>query len=252
MMSAAMIERPASNSLGMHRLLVTQRDPSIPAYRALGFLSQHSDGIFRFAYLREAVASSWFTPLPGLSRTDGGYSSSSLFPLFAERVISPRRPDRVETMRALDLSTDATPFEVLTRSGGRRVEDQIELTPVAVPDVGGRLEFDFLVHGVRYTTAEAQELITTLPVGHPLAIRHEPTNTFNPLARLVLEGEVSLGYVPDPLVRVVHRMTDLRASVLRANGPEVGYHMRLLVRLGGRVDGPAPFTGPDWETVGDV
>ena len=33
---------------------------------------------------------------------------------------------------------------------------------------------------------------------------------------------------------------------------EVGFHMRLLVRLAGHLDGPAPFTGPEWETVGGV
>lgn len=249
MMSTSLQVRPIGESLSTRRLLVTQRDPSVPAYRALGFLSQSPDGLFRFAYLRAAVAAPWFSPLPGLSRTDRVYSSPRLFPLFAERVISPRRPDRPMTLRALDLGADATPFEVLARSGGRRVEDHIELTPVAVPDAQGQIQFDFLVHGVRYTTAQARDRITDLRTGDPLIIEHEPTNDHNPLARLVLSDDLTLGYVPDPLVTTVHRMTDLGAFVLRANGPEVGFHMRLLVRLRGLVEGAAPFTGPDWVTV---
>jgi hypothetical protein len=57
---------------------------------------------------------------------------SPLFPLFAERVISQRRPDRPQARKALGLPLEAGPFEVLTRSAGRRVEDQIELMPVPV------------------------------------------------------------------------------------------------------------------------
>ncbi len=251
-MTTTTLERTGNRSIGTHRLLVTQRDPSVPAYRPLGFLSLHSDGTFRFAYLRSAVDASWFAPLPGLSRTEGAYTSPRLFPLFAERVISPRRPDRPATMKALDLSTDATPFEVLTRSGGRRVEDHIELTPVGVSTDVGAIAFDFLVHGVLYTTAEAQDRITALRTGDSLAIQHDPANTYNTMARLVIDDQLRLGYVPDPLVSVVHRMTDVGVTVLMANGPEVGFHMRLLVRLTGRLDGPPPFTGTEWETVGPV
>lgn len=250
MMATPLQERLiGGRSMSARRLLVTQRDPSVPAYRALGFLSQGKDGLFTFAYIQSAVEAPWFIPLPGLSRTDGPYLSPRLFPLFAERVVSPRRPDRPMTLRALDLESDATPFEVLSRSGGRRVEDQIELTPVPVPDARGEVEFDFLVHGVRYTSPEAQACISRLRPGDPLLLQHEPSNAFNPLARLVLRGGLTLGYVPDPLVSTVHHLRNLHAAVLRANGPEVGFHMRLLVRLNGIVGGAAPFTGPEWATV---
>lgn len=233
------------------RLLVTQRDPGSLTYRPLGFLADEVERGYSFAYLRSTVQAPWFVALPGLSRTDGPSRSAFLFPLFAERVISPRRPDRPQTMRALGLPLDAGPFEVLRRSAGRRVEDQIELVPV--PDIGadGWVELAFLVHGVRHMTQEAQDQISALAVGERLNLRPEPTNTVNTRAVLVTDsGELPVGYVPDPLLEFVSEMTDVETSVLQANGPEVGFHMRLLVRLEGRLQSD-PFARSEWATVGE-
>ncbi len=233
------------------RLLVTQRDPGSLTYRPLGFLADEAERGYSFAYLRSTVQAPWFVALPGLSRTVGPSRSDSLFPLFAERVISPRRPDRPQTMRALGLPLEAGPFEVLRRSAGRRVEDQIELVPV--PDVGadGRVELDFLVHGVRYMTQEAQDRISALAVGEPLNLRPEPMNPVNTRAVLVTDsGELPVGYVPDPLLEFVSEMTDVEASVLQANGPDVGFHMRLLVRLKGRLQSD-PCARSEWATVSE-
>src|SRR5476651_2848032 len=91
------------------RLLVTQRDPGTLTYRPLGFLADEAERGYSFAYLRSTAQAPWFITLPGLSRTDGPSRSASLFPLFAERVISPRRPDRPQTMRALGLPLEAGP-----------------------------------------------------------------------------------------------------------------------------------------------
>jgi hypothetical protein len=228
---------------------VTQRDPGTLTYRPLGFLADEAERGYSFAYLQSTVQVPWFVALPGLSRTDGPSRSATWFPLFAERVISPRRPDRPQTMRALGLPLEAGPFEVLRRSAGRRVEDQIEL--VRVPDVraDGRAELEFLVHGVRYLAQEAQDRISALAVGERLNLRPEPTNTVNARAVLVTDSsELPVGYVPDPLLQFVSEMTDVETSVLQANGPEVGFHMRLLVRLEGRLQSD-PFARSEWATV---
>ena len=71
-------------------------------------------GAFRFSYLRREVDRKGFRPLPGLARAvEGSITSESLFPLFAERVISSRRPDRESSLQTLGLSMDAAPFEIL-------------------------------------------------------------------------------------------------------------------------------------------
>lgn len=123
-------ERIEAESPRPSRLLVTRRDPDTRRYLSLGFLSC-SDGGYQFGYLRGAIESPDFQPLPGFGRTDRTYAAERLFPVFAERVMSSRRPDRQEALAALGLPETAAPFEVLVNSGGRSVGDSVELSSCA-------------------------------------------------------------------------------------------------------------------------
>ena len=140
------------------RLVVTRRDSTTGRNAALGFLTRDHNGAFAFVYLRSA-AESGERPLPGLPSLLTTYRSGRLFPIFAERVMSSRRPDRQASLEALGLGLEAAPFEVLLRSGGLRVGDTIELLPAPVADAGDQVQFEFLVHGVRYMSREAQDRI---------------------------------------------------------------------------------------------
>lgn len=253
-MAISVLNRPArqSSDVTASRLLVTRQDNDTRLYRPIGFLCC-DDGEYTFQYLKKSVESEWFSPLPGLSDVRRRYTSSQLFPIFAERVISARRPDRTETLKALGLPADAAPFEVLTRTGGRRVGDTIELVPMPVVAEDGAFSQLFLVHGVRYRTDEAQSRISGLRPGEALRLTPEPGNIVNSLAVQVedLEG-LTLGFVPDPLAEFVQGVLadrrGYRLTVEQANGPEVGFHFRLLVRLEGYSEpGAEPYTGPDGE-----
>lgn len=232
------------------RLLVTRRDPDTRQYHSVGFLSL-VEGRYTFAYLRSLVEGNAFRPLPGFADGHRIYEDAKLFPIFAERIMSPRRPDRPGVMEALGLDVDAEPFEVLARSGGRRVGDTIELVPVPRPAADGSTTIDFFVHGVRHMTSEAQARITGLQADERLQLEPEPENDVESRAVLVTDTDkVRLGYVPTPLLDVVHDMDNPQAVVLRANPPRVGFHFRLLVRVSGSMQfGRFPFTGPDWDTT---
>lgn len=235
------------------RLLVTQKEPAQQLYRSIGFL-EYDGTQYAFYYLRSAVSAPWFRPLPGLSQVNRKYVSGDLFPLFRERVPSSRRDDFRTIMRLLGLPQDADPFEVLARSGGHRTGDSIELIPVPMVDLDGFVSFTFFSHGVRYTTEEAQNRIANLRTGELLELVPEMTNPVNPQAMLVTErGRLLLGYVPNPLVGLVSDISSgpHALTVERANGSDVPFHFRLMVRLTGRVDPRrrAPFTGPAWEPV---
>jgi hypothetical protein len=252
-MAISVLNRPPrqSSDVTASRLLVTRQDDT-RLYRPIGFLCC-DHGEYTFQYLKKFVESEWFSPLPGLSDVRKRYSSTQLFPIFAERVISARRPDRTESLRALGLPSDAAPFEVLTRTGGRRVGDTIELVPMPVVGEGGSFSQLFLVHGVRYRTDEAQSRISGLRPGEALRLTPEPANLVNSLAVQVedLEG-LTLGFVPDPLAEFIQGvLADPRGhslTVEQANGPEVGFHFRLLVRLEGYSQpGTEPYTGSGWE-----
>ncbi|WP_418303096.1 HIRAN domain-containing protein [Nocardioides dokdonensis] len=160
-----------------------------------------------------------------------------------------KRPDRARYLEALDLDEQSEPWEVLVRSGGRRAGDTIEVLPEPVIGPDGATSCVFLVHGVRHCGPQASAEICGLSAGDSLALRWEEDNPVNPRAVLVLNNSgTELGYVPDPLVEYVQTVmtaSEARLSVVRANGPEVGSHLRLLVRLDGFVPvGYQPFPAP--------
>lgn len=252
-MTATPVMQPAFSRAGdtVTRLLVTVRDPGTRLYRPVGFLSQMATG-YSFAYLRTAVERSDFRPLPGLARAVmGPVESKHLFALFAERVISSRRPDRQESLAALGLPLDAAPFEVLARSQGQRVGDTIELLPAPFAEPGSSVSFTFLAHGVRHLPTRNQARIETLTPGEPLRLQCDAGNEVNPKAQIVTDlDDLWLGWMPDPLINVVESVEHLSLSVERSNGADVGFHFRLLVRLQGVVRANAElFTGPAWETL---
>jgi len=237
--------------LATDRLLVTVRDPHTRAYRAVGFLNQDGDR-FGFAYLRREVERENFRPLPGLRRAaHGRVWSDTLFPLFAERVVSSRRPDRHVSLDALGLPFDAAPMEVLARSQGQRVGDTVELLPAPIAGPGAAVAFTFLTHGVRYLSEAEQERIASLILGERLRLRLDADNPVNPRAQVVTDTEdVRLGWLPDPLISLMNDIADQQLSVERSSGPQVGFHFRLLARLQGRVTSDTPlFAGPYWETI---
>ncbi|MDT0276209.1 hypothetical protein [Blastococcus goldschmidtiae] len=235
------------------RLLVTEKD-ELGLYRPVGFLDAVDCGeevAYRFAYLEAATRRPSFRPLLGFRDATRPYESAGLFPLFAERIMDPRRPDRPMYLAALDLEDEATPLEVLARSGGQRAGDGILLTPVPHVDGNGRTSCVFLVHGIRHLLG-ATERVDSLRPGDRLRITPEPANPVNPRALLVTEdGNRPLGWVPDALLDYVHEVQDGTLTVVRVNPREVGTRLRLLVRLEG-VASPdwQPFTGPNWSTVG--
>lgn len=210
------------------RLLVSRQDPKSRSFVRVGTLEfdgQH----YTFTYDDDVRRA-----LPGLplGRT---HSSDPLFPIFAERVKDPHRPEWTETLKHMGQPAEAGPFEVLAVSGGRRTGDTYELTPL--PSAGA-VDLPFLVHGVRHLTDDDDErrAIDRLKSGERLSLRCEPENPVNDRALLVTQGGDKLGYVSDPLLDYVHAIIagDHELLVERVNPPEAGMHMRLLVRLRGR------------------
>jgi hypothetical protein len=208
-------------------LLVSRQDPETRRYSRVGVLSR--DGhLFRFKY-DDGVTRA----LPGLP-LGRVHESESLFPIFAERVMDPHRPERAEVLQHLGLGAQAAPLEVLAVSGGGRTGDTYELTPLPQP---GRVSLPFLVHGVRYLTSDERAVIDELKPGDRLDLRCETDNEVNARALLVRQSGDRLGYVPDPLLEHVHRIMErpFELVVDRVNPVAAGMHMRLLVRLTGEL-----------------
>lgn len=211
------------------QLLVSRQDPTTRRFVRIGTLG-FDGALYTFTYEPGTAR-----PLPGLP-LGSTHQSATLFPIFAERVIDPHRPERTETLANLGLPSGAGPFEVLARSGGGRTGDTYELTPLPHP---GDVSLRFLVHGIRHLTPSERAAIDRLAPGARLSLRREPDNPVDARALLVTDDGARLGYVPGPLLEYVHEImrAPYELTVERVNPAAVGMHMRLLVRLDGRYDG---------------
>lgn len=246
-----LIAAPQVPRSGQHarKLLVTQKLPPRNLYETIGILTQESDYSFHFSYLSAYVQAEYFRELPGLPKDPGGVDSDLLFPFFAERVISPARPDRSKSLAFLRLSESAEPFEILARSGGSRINDHLELLPFPEAVGEDRYTFTFFVHGVRYLDGEGHCVLEQLGPGEALQVEREPSNPESELALKISHNGASLGYIPHPLLNFVNPAVaagDYNLTVVQRNSPDAGFHQRLLVRLDYTARGcDAPFSGVD-------
>jgi hypothetical protein len=243
----------ADSTVRRSRLIVTRRGVDDGVYRAIGYLDRTTDGVeppaYEFSYLARVAADPTFVPIVGFRDVERHYRSERLFPSFADRVMSAKRPDRPQYLEGLDLDIDADAWEILTASGGHREGDPIELISLPRFDrTAGETWGHFLAHGVRHRGPEASDRISGLPAGHRLNLEADPANPVNPRAVRIVDGGIHLGFVPDPLLDYVHSVIKGGAydlTVVRANPAETHPHLRLLLRFAGQCD-VFVFDGPDW------
>ena len=188
-------------------------------------------------------------------RLDRVYASDELPPFFANRLMSPRRPDHARHVARLGLDAASDPFDVLARTGGSRATDSIELygVPVAVVEPGGDTVCHstwFLAHGTRHLDAEEQATLLKLQSGEPLTAQPNPSNPHDRNAMLLLRvGGHRVGYLPRYLAADVAERDGfedlLGVTVVQVNPPPAPEVQRLLCRLDLRLPaGHRPFTGP--------
>lgn len=243
----------ADSGLRRSRLIVTRRGVDDGVYQAIGYLDKTTGAdespTYQFTYLARVADDPDFVPIVGFRDVGRRYRSDRLFPSFADRVMSAKRPDRPQYLEALDLDSDADAWEILTASGGHREGDPIELVSLPRFDrADGTTSAHFLAHGVRHRGPGASERITRLSAGQRLGLAPEPENPVNSRAVRIVDDGVHLAFVPDPLLDYVHSVIGSGAydlTVVRANPAETHPHLRLLLRLAGQCDAFV-FDGPDW------
>lgn len=241
---------PMSALDGTHSFLVTRQGrDGTRGYERLGVLTRLDDA-WAFRYFQHVSDDPSAGLLPGLPDAGRVAVSEFLFPVFAERVLSPRRPDRTRILESMGLPIEAGAFEILSRNGGRRSADTIELIqlPVAMEDGVSRLQF--LVHGMRHRSPAEQAAIDTLTTGDELLLQADEGNPHDLMAQLVTTGShTPIGWVPAPLTSLVAGAEGISASVAHVNGSDSTPHLRLLVELRGRLLEAAEFSDPRWQLV---
>lgn len=249
------------------RLVVTWQHPDERLIEPIGVLD-YDGRRYSFSYIRHALQVKDFRPLLGFRDLYRQYISNELFPFFAQRVMDPRRPDYQRYVQRLGLPDDASPWEQIARSQGRRQGDTIQLLPEPINDQGV-ITCRFLVNGVRHVPGPSRILdgrsiqvdrdqveaaLSALRPGDPLRIAREPDNPINKLALMVItDSATPIGWIPNLMVEDMHRLLSRAQVTMTAdhvNGPSAPSHLRLLALLTGRDAGHFRFfVGKKWELL---
>ena len=229
-------------------------------------IAHESDGraSYRFRYIRGAEQARKSANFPGLMEfPDFGwsYTFDKLFPVFQNRITQRRRPDFPGHMRSLGLSVDATPFEMLSVSGGRRVTDPYGVFPKLGKNPDGSFSCRFFLYGSRHVTPQAQERIKNLKEGEPLYVAMELTNqTFGPSLQIQTEDYCRIGWAPRYLIAelaaTAAKSCEYSAKVLQNNfthpgtdGPFV--NQRILIEMRGNWGDYEPMSGEEFQPLVD-
>jgi HIRAN domain len=200
---------------------------------------EHINGLYRFRYTRGAASAEGFPGFVGMDNFRGVYESEELFPLFANRLLSKKRPEYEAwlTWSGFDAANPPEPLAILGVTEGIRQTDQVEVFPCPVPDDDGCYLTRFFLHGLRWVPAAALERIGMLQSGEQLGILFDVQNPVDPhaVALRTMEGERYLiGYVPRYLAYEFGRLTrecsfaEIRVERLNPGAP---MQMRVLCRM---------------------
>ena len=229
------------------------------AWFPIGRLDMYEDDpMYRFRYIegvKQAHSEAGLPILWDFPDIEKEYRSTRIFPLFKNRIMSPRRPDFADYMSSLDLSENADPFDILSVNGGYRATDHFEVFPKLTKDEGGCFVCRFFLHGWRYTNDAAQERLDRLALGEELRLSVELNNPATTLAIQVQTTDYHMiGWAPRYLV---HDLTmamaespgEYRAKVVRVPQKSDVTGQRALIDMCGRWESHEPMSGPDYKPL---
>jgi len=216
--------------------------------------------MYYFSYLQgalEARKKAGFEPIWSFPDFNHWYTSTELFPLFANRLLRPSRPDYKDFMQWLNVpANEDDPIALLARSGGKRKTDSFEVFPCPERDEQGAYHIHFFAHGIRYFPKEAQEYVRSLQPGTPLLVTHDAQNQFDSRALILRTEDLHfVGYCPRYLTQdffdlICNFPQQVHVQVERVNQPPTPIQFRLLCNLTATwTDDFQPFSSPIYQTI---
>ena len=197
-----------------------------------------------------------FVPLIEFPQLYERYQSSELFPLFKNRVIASRRPDRMDYLSTLALSENADPLEILSVNGGYRVTDAYEVFPKIEKHIDGSFTCRFFLHGWRHVSLSAKERIHSLTENDELYVTLELTNPKTKLAVQIQTTDYHMiGWAPRylvyDLVAAMAESFNYSARVIRINPQPAPSKQRVLIEMNGRWGEHEPMASEDFQPLVD-
>ncbi len=215
------------------------------------------NGPFHFGYLHGAYRANReanLRPFVSFPKFEEKYHSDELFPLFKNRILSPKRKDFQEHLRILGLdSQHPDPMVILAVTEGRRQTDSLEVFPKLSPTPDGFFCCRFFLHGWRHLSDAAKERIDLLQADENLCVAVELNNPATTFAiQLQTTDYYMIGWAPrylvQDLVSVVNEsQNSIRARVVKRNQKTDPYQQRILIELSGKwPEGFSPMASKDY------
>lgn len=207
----------------MKTLFVASQDPKSREWVPVARLDGGDNG-YALSYTRGALKSPGFVGFGRMSALDRVYYSETLFPFFANRLLSRSRPEYRQFIDwiGLDDAFQDDPMSVLSAAGGIRATDNFEV--IALPEVrDGWLRMRFFPKGLRYLPEHAASVINSFSVDQSLYLMHDMQNK-NDRNAIVIRSEkpiAMVGYVPRyycaGLLHLLGRNSSVATLVRRLN-----------------------------------
>lgn len=219
---------------------VAWQEPMLHDWFVVGLLQQTDSG-YVFNYTKGALEKDNFVPFNGMQELTKTYYSHELFPLFQNRVLSKHRPEYPHFIQWLGLNAqEATPIEVIARTGGLRNTDQLQMFKRINFDNSGNFEYFFFVHGVGYLDPSAKKRVSELDKGDKLFLLQDSQNQYDKFAIAVrAENPAQLiGYCPRYLARDIRYLLDNSPHLIELNveckNKDAPTNYQLLCKLSGK------------------
>jgi len=194
-----------------------------------------------------------FEPLVSFPDFKEDYRSEKLFPLFHNRVLSPKRADFPEYIDWLGLGKEqADPISILSVSGGMRVTDNLQTFPKLDAAADGNFRIRFFAHGLRHLPEASRDRAFRLVPGEKLRVMIEMNNPATRLAvTLHTEDYVMVGWAPqylvEDLVKCIPKTPEIEATVVKVNHSLAPLDQSILVEYSGKVPQSYPLMStPDF------
>ncbi|MCY4178342.1 MAG: HIRAN domain-containing protein [Endozoicomonadaceae bacterium] len=226
---------------GNNAVYLAWQAPDTRRWHVVGLLKQHEQR-YVFNYTQGAFTSDKFVPFIGMSDLQTVYYSQALFPLFGNRILSPKRPEFPCFVKWLGLTEQASPFEILSRSGGARTTDNLQVFKPLIPAQDGMLEYYFFAHGLRHLPQSAADRVSQLKAGDVLSLQRDYDNKYDGCATLVCatNPQENVGFCPayitEDIVNLLEQKDTNLQLMVEKLCEDAPYQYRLLCKLQGQVD----------------
>ena len=222
----------------MKKLYLSWQDPINRRWLPVGRLTRHRD-YYRFVYTKGAKVSKNFTPFGRMKKLYDIYDSRDIFPLFANRLMPPSRPEYRHFISWLDIpKKESNPFVILALTGGIRKTDSLEIFPCPEPTPDGYYLVKFFNRGLSHLSKDTLNRVNDLKRGDRLYLMTDLQNPVDSLA-LALRTEAPFafaGYCPRYFTHDLNWLinecdpNNIKVTVIQNNN-KAPFQLRLLCKI---------------------